>query len=332
MRVGNLTHAPGTTMTDPSTSLYAGWFKAMPEVFRAMAPPDGAGAQPAPTGPSEQVSLPFPADQVSKALDVLDVMLTQFYRAYLPLLATGDLSAGPLKAMVNAGTETFNRLLGAAPRPAGGWPALHDWNALAQFSQPWSSLLRGLVPGDQGSAPGVHPLQVGMERTFGGLSDAFGLGPMRELEQAWREMMVANVAKQRAQLEYLALVAEAWNEGTRQLLQQLNAMGARGERIESLLAVIRLWAKAVDGPLHDAMQTDRGLAVTAKVIRASTQHRQQVQKTIGLASEALHVPTRADVDDAYREIQELKRELRRVKKALPPAVLKKITQAREHEA
>ena len=38
------------------------------------------------------------------------------------------------------------------------------------------------------------------------------------------------------------------------------------------------------------------------------------------------------MDDAFREIQELKRELRRLKKALPVATQKKLTRAKEHQA
>ena len=91
-------------------------------------------------------------------------------------------------------------------------------------------------------------------------------------------------------------------------------------------------AKAIDGPLHDAMQSERGLLITAKVIRASSQQRQQLQQVIGLVSEALHVPTRADMDLAYREIQELKRELRQIKKSLPPAAPKKLTAVKEQKA
>ena len=80
------------------------------------------------------------------------------------------------------------------------------------------------------------------------------------------------------------------------------------------------------------MQDGPGLAATAKVFRASTLHRQHLQKAIGLASEALHVPTRTDMDEAFREIQELKRELRRLKRALPPAAQKKMIPAQEQEA
>ena len=42
----------------------------------------------------------------------------------------------------------------------------------------------------------------------------------------------------------------------------------------------------------------------------------QQQRVVAIASEALNVPTRAEVDDAYREIQELKREMRRLRKSI----------------
>lgn len=319
-------------MTDSPTSLYTAWFDILPGFFRAMLPPGGAGVASPATGSAEQTSLPFPADQVAKALNAMNGILPQIYQSYLPLLAQGGLSAEPLKAFANAGTETFNRLRESLAFPGSAWPDLQAWNGFTQFAQPWNLWLASLVTGEHPHGQGPHPLRVGMERTFGGLGEAFGLGPMRELDQAWREMFSAGVAKERAQLEYLALVGEAWNEGTQRLLHELNAMGARGERIESLLAFIRLWAKTVDGAMHEAMQSERGLAVTAKVMRAATRHRQQLQKAVGLASESLHMPTRADVDEAYREIQELKRELRRLKKSLPPAVQEKITRVKESEA
>jgi class III poly(R)-hydroxyalkanoic acid synthase PhaE subunit len=164
-----------------------------------------------------------------------------------------------------------------------------------------------------------NPLAAGIERTFGALADAFGLGPGRELSSAWVEAMTAAAVKQGAQAEYLLIIAEAWRKGTEQVVAQLVEMGARGEGIESLLTIARLWAKAVDGAMHDAMQSERGLQATAGVVRAATRHRRQVQKVVGVISESLHMPTRAELDEAYREIQELKRELRRLKKSRLPA-------------
>lgn len=170
----------------------------------------------------------------------------------------------------------------------------------------WGAMMPAATP---------NPLLTGMERTYGALADAFGLGSSRQLNEAWREVMTAAVAKQSAQAEYLTIVNEAWRKGTERFVVQLTEMAGRDERVESLLELVRHWAKAIDSAMHEAMQSEHGLQATARVVRAATQHRQQLQTAVGLVSEALHIPTRAELDEAYREIQELKREVRRLKKS-----------------
>lgn len=274
-------------MNDDLTSLYSTWLNLLPQAFAQLAPANpGAGAA--------NKAAPYPVDQIQRAMGGLDTMLTQLYQSYLPLLANGKLTAEPLKGLADSSAAAFNQMLAMSANPFAGLPPMMDG---AHFGA------------------GTNQLASGLERTFGGLAEAFGMGPARELKGAWGDMLTASAAKQRAQLEYLALVAQAFGKGTLALVQELQAMAGRGEHVDSLLAFIRLWAKAVDGPLHETMQGGPGLEVTAKVIRAASLHREQIQKTVALASTALHVPTRAEMDSAFKEIQELKRELRRLKKA-----------------
>jgi hypothetical protein len=319
-------------MTDDPTALYTAWLNVLPQAFRALVPA-ATGGTPAAADTTGRASPPSAVGQIGHAFEVLERTLTQVYQGYLSLLANGGLTAESFRALADSGTGTFDKLLTAWSVPVAGFPGAEAWAQPLQVAEPWASLLKGLAPGANGAGAGMGALQLGMERTFGGLTDAFGLRPMRELEDAWREVLRASAARQRALIEYLALVVQAWGKGTTGLLEDLQAMGARGERIESLLAFLRLWAKAVDGPMHETMQSARGLEVTAQLINASTRQRRQLQKTVALASEALHMPTRADMDAAFREIQELKRELRRIRKALPAAARKKsIDRAREAEA
>jgi class III poly(R)-hydroxyalkanoic acid synthase PhaE subunit len=242
-------------------------------------------------------------------------VLTQLYQSYLPLLAQGRVTTEPFEALAQTATDAVNAMLLRLQQAPAGLPSADAWAALSASA-----------------LPGAAQLQLGVERTFGGLGEAFGFGPSRQLQEAWREMLLASLAKQRAQVEYLALAAQAFASGTATLTRELQAMALRGERVESLLAFIRMWAKAVDAPLHDAMQGGAGLDATAKVIRASTAHRQQLQKVVGIASRALHMPTRDDMSEAFREVQELKRELRRLKRALPAAAQKKLVPRRERAA
>ena len=315
-------------MNDSASSLYSAWFDALPAFFRSMTPMQGFGFVPPAIAATAASSMPFPADQVTQALNMTSGLLGQLYQSYVPMLTQGGFGADAMKALSNAATDAQQKLQQMLQLPAGGWPDMQLLGGLgqAQPAQAWNTLM-GSSGGDASRL-----LQLGMQRTFGGLSDAFGLRPARELDEAFREMATASVAKQRTQLEYLALWTEAWNEGTQRLVKELTAMGARGERVDSMLALLRLWAKNVDGAVHEAMQSERGLKITANVIRAASTHREQVQKAVGVLSQALYVPTREEMDLAYREIQELKRELRRVKKALPAEARKKLMEAKEgHE-
>ncbi len=71
--------------------------------------------------------------------------------------------------------------------------------------------------------------------------------------------------------------------------------------------------------MHGAMQGPDALAASADLVRTRARTRQQKQRIVAIASEALNIPTRAEVDDAYREIQELKRQVRRLRKPVTPA-------------
>lgn len=316
-------------MPDTANSLYAAWYEALPVFFRSMMPP-GWVASSAPEPTALPPGLSSPADQVGKALEIMSAGLTQLYQSYLPLLGPGTLNAEAFKAVLDAGSEASSRLREAASRTSAALPGMPSAPMLGAFPL-WNAWWSAWAPARTDAAVS-DPLQVGMERVFGGLGDAFGLRPARELDAAWREIAAAAAGKQRVQAEYLALWAEAWRDGTQRMLRDLAAMAERGERVESMLALTRLWAKGVDGAVHEAMQSERGLALTAEVMRAATSYRRHVQKAVALASESMDLPTRADVDEAYREIQELKREVRRLRKALPAAEQRKLRRARASDA
>jgi len=66
--------------------------------------------------------------------------------------------------------------------------------------------------------------------------------------------------------------------------------------------------------VHETLQSERGLAATAALTRASLSHRKAVQIVAGILADMLDLATRRDLDEAFREIQALKRELRNVRR------------------
>ena len=309
--------------TEQSASLYDWWLNAIPGLFAGLAPrPEtrqgaeapgraAAAAQAEAAATAEDSTTPYPVDQIIRSLQHTQEMLAPLYRSYAQALGAPMSPAWWLAGLPSTGespTRQFIDMLGsfgqamAVPLklPGGGFDA-------------WSNLLArdGEVLGS---------LMTGAERTFGALADALGLAPSRELRDAWRTMEDAALAKQQAQLEYLAVIARVWAKGIEGLLGRLTEMGTRGESVDSVQELIRLWARITDSAAHDAMQSDEGLQASAKMIRAATRYRRAAHRVVAISSEAMNIPTRAEVDEAYREIQELKRELRRLKRSMAPPV------------
>ena len=320
-------------MTDNPTSLYTAWLDALPQAFRMLVPGDDRRA---PAGGQGCIRRCFravsrgPGGQGARWGDgAVDPVLRGLPAASRQGRSDGRALPGADRFRHRSRRPIAGDLGRTVDRSARRCRTGQAWRYPAQ---PWTSLFSGLVPGEQGKPVGANQLQLGIERTFGGLGEAFGLGPMRELQQAWREMLTAGIAKQRSQAEYLAIAVQAWVEGTQGLLQELQAMGARGERVESLLAFIRLWAKAIDGPMHDAMQNARGLASDGQADQCVYAVPPAIAEGDWLGERGL---VRAD---RCRHGQRLPRNpgtqtrIAATQEGTPPAAQKKIMQAREQTA
>lgn len=243
--------------------------------------------------------------------------------------ADGDVAADPL--------ALFRQAMGlngaAAPQPLETWRALLQQGGLAPLIEGLRALAalgqdnlqhvaRAWNGGDRAAwqellgAPALasSPIAMGAERTFGAFADALGMRPMRELQDALQRLAGAESQRRAALAAYLGVVAQAFGEGSQQLLARLEEMGARGEQVSSMVAFMRLWAKQVDGAMQTALQSEAGLAASVQAMRAASQRRGELQRLVALACTSLNIPTRAEVDDAFSEIQQLKRELRRLRK------------------
>lgn len=294
-------------MQDPiaaaDESLYTWWFNLLPPLFGGRAPTAGADS-----------NAPFATGLANQALKMAEQTLGPLYEGYHKLLTTNppEQVLGALNQMVRGRIDQLVHSLGGLGEAVGSPPDAFK-------------LLSGWATGPAAMwGEGLKPVSLNLERAYGGLADAFGLAPSRQLQDAARDMTAAGLAHKQAQAEFASVMAGAFTKGAESMMARLGEMARRGESIESMLGLVRLWAKATDDAMHEAMQSPPALAASAKLVHAAGKSRQQQQRVVAIVSQALNVPTRQEVDEAYREIQELKRELRRLRKgdaamADPPA-------------
>lgn len=309
-----------TAANQGSRAAYDLWLRLISHSLSQFGFAQAADATPVPEG------LKFPVDQVAKAAAMTQQMLQRMTQVLEPLLKAGmpDLLAQWTKSLTSLSQPVESAAAGPnalfAPwveffsSAAGKLPAASDFlagegNVLTQA--PLQSLQRAWV--DMASRlTGTRPEQfdTSFDRAYGALSDGVGMGPARELYSAWRGVTNASVAQQDARMHYVSLLQAAYAKGFQNLLTALSARADTGERIDSVLALIRLWAQSTEQAVHEVLQSEAGLAATAALMRADLAHRKRLQHASGVMADQFDMASRRELDEAFREIQALKRELR----------------------
>ncbi len=108
---------------------------------------------------------------------------------------------------------------------------------------------------------------TGFDRTFGGLFDALGFGPMRKLQAAAQELAAASLEQNQARASYAMIVQGAFAAGLERLMTQLAKMADEGGRVDSVLALLKMWAVQTEAAVHEQLQSPKGLAATAAMTR-----------------------------------------------------------------
>ena len=279
--------------------------------------------------------LTFPADQIAKSAALTQQMLQSFAQMFAPLLASG--------AVPNLFDQWASAMPGFAANKPGEAAAAATTGAQSMFA-PWAALMKNVAgaipaaaslasnPAGSAAAPSVLPLQAihqawtdlgsrlagatpeqlrtAFDRTYGGLGDALGLGAGRELYEAWQDMLSSSVENQEARANYSVLVQSAFAQGVQRLTTRLAERASKGERIDSVLALLRLWAMATEEVIHETLQSQAGLAASAALMRSASMYRKRMQHVSAILASLFDLTSRSELDEAYREIQGLKRELR----------------------
>jgi len=306
-------------------SIYDFWLGMLPQVFAQM----GAAVPPTAQSNGTGSALPFPADQVAKAASMTSDALQSIARSYAPML-----QAAGAPGLLSQWASMMPGLIPAQPTAAPTTPSAAAM-AIPWMAMPFTPAMLAAATGQAmpvSPAGGFLPLQqmqkawtdfgsqmvgnasqtytTALDRTFGALGDALGLGPVRKLQAAGQQIMAAAIAQNEARAAYGMLVQSALTAGLQRLLKRLADKAQANERVDSVLALMRMWAVATEEAVHEVLQSERGLEATAAVTRAGLNYRRQMQAFASIIADALDMATRRDLDDAYREIQALKRELR----------------------
>ena len=306
-----------------SRAAYDYWLGLISQLLGQFGSPSSSGAAPA-----DFDGLPFPVDQVAKAASITQQSLQGMLQVLVPALQTGmpnllaqwgkqlapfsftksgETADANVQSMFAPWLALMPNLAAVMPAMASAMPPVDTvmpQAPLQAINKAWVDMASRLT--------GTSPAQMdtAFDRTHGAFSDGVGLGPSRKLNAAWRDVMNASIAQQDARNHYASLLQNAFAQGFQRLLAALATKGDAGERIDSVLVLIKMWAINLELAVHETLQSERGLAATVALIRADLTYRKKMQQVAGVFAEQFDMTSRRELDEAFREIQVLKRELR----------------------
>lgn len=153
----------------------------------------------------------------------------------------------------------------------------------------------------------VHPLP--------GLGELPRFGVSREKNAKMMRLFDASVDLRKSSLKFHTAFAQALAKAVEATVDQLGDLAQKGEKITSVRDLMRLWFRTADGSLMHTFNSPEFIDIQNDFTKAGLTLKIKQREVVEDMLRALDMPTRTELDDAYKVIHELKKEVRAIKKA-----------------
>lgn len=228
--------------------------------------------------------------------------LTQNWEQYIKGMPSAAALGEEMKKLIESGEKLFESVSGDFLSALKNDESNHYLlKALMDMSNPNSWLK---YSGDNFDIS-AHKLSEGP--LFSGISDIDNR--LAQVNDSWLELLDESK-------KYHSIVFSKWSQAYSNFLDELNNLN-QDEQVElSPRKMIDMWTTIANEELMTLHRSEEFLTAQRSVIRASMQYRLNEKEVAEVICEALHIPTRDEVDDLHKTVTDLRRELRQTKTAL----------------
>lgn len=253
-------------------------------------------------------------------------LTTKAWQAMAPKVEAGEDWQSVMSEYSN---QWFQQLVGG---PTGMVSASKDLNELWRFyTEEWQKLMQpwqqswGQAPWQFNQAMLGASNQLGelsrlhwdaYERSFGRMTETPMMGFNRELMAKLMGGFDTWVEFRKASADYHVLLAKTTSHAFEQVMKELVAFSERGEKIDSVRQLMNLWMDTIDHTFSKLYKSEEYLNVQRELSSAVMKYRLKEQEITEIMLKMLNLPTRGELDDAYRSLYELRKEVKALKKAM----------------
>jgi class III poly(R)-hydroxyalkanoic acid synthase PhaE subunit len=154
------------------------------------------------------------------------------------------------------------------------------------------------------------------EETFGSLMQSPVLGPTRELNgklvrayDAWTDLYQATA-------NYQIVLANIQIRSFEELIKELVSLAERGETVQDWRQFQDIWSRVADEVFEQEFCSEDNLKVRGQFLNALNTYRIYQQELMELWLRLMNIPARSEVDEVHKNIYELRKEVKILKKTL----------------
>jgi class III poly(R)-hydroxyalkanoic acid synthase PhaE subunit len=160
----------------------------------------------------------------------------------------------------------------------------------------------------------LFDMETDREMAFERIAEIPTVGYAREQNTKLLKAFDAFVDLRKVDTQYRTMLAAAMGEAVRATMNKLASLAKEGKSINSVRELNRLWLEVADKVFSEMHASEEYIQVQNDLSSAGLKYKIEVQKVIEMVLEVLHIPTRSELDDTYRTLYELRKEVKALKK------------------
>ena len=191
---------------------------------------------------------------------------------------------------------------------------------LQNLGQLWAEPLQQPLMGtqamgkDDATSPSTNPYGD-YQQTFGNFLSSPSLGYTREFNNKLLKSFDAWTNFYKASFDYQLVLVDVWMRAFEQLMR-LASSQEKGETLQNWRQFQQVWSRVFDQAFAQTFRSENALEIQGKFLNAAMTYRLHQQQLMEVFLKMNDLPTRSEVDEIHRNVYELRKEIKSLKKAL----------------
>jgi class III poly(R)-hydroxyalkanoic acid synthase PhaE subunit len=162
----------------------------------------------------------------------------------------------------------------------------------------------------------LFDFEAAKNTAFNKMAQIPSVGFTREQNTKLLRAFDAFVDLRKAHAKYRTSLSTAMADAVKRTMEKLADMAKEGKSINSVRELNKLWLDVADQVFTEMLASDEHIQLQNEVSGAGLKYRIEMQKVTEMFLKNFNLPTRSELDDTYRTLYQLRKEVKTLKKTV----------------